>query len=103
MDLKSRQIKMASLQYVLIPVIFLFMYGLVVIVGKRVSVIKSGIAGGSEATGHLGGDQSVTQTGEEQIANPVRTSVTGDNEDSYSSDWSSTDVSENEDRGAGEY
>ena len=32
----------------------------------------------------------------------MRTSVTGDNEDSYSSDWSSTDVSENEDQGAGE-
>ena len=28
--------------------------------------------------------------------------MTGDNEDSYSSDWSSTDVSENEDQGAGE-
>ena len=73
------------------------------IVGKRVSVIKSGIGGGSEATGHLGGDQSVAQVGGEQPGNPVRTSVTGDNEDSYSSDWSSTDVSENEDQGAGEY
>ena len=28
----------------------------------------------------------------------MRTSVTGDNEDSYSSDWSSTDVSVNEDQ-----
>ena len=48
--------------------------------------------------GHLGGGQSVAQTGGEQAANPVRTSVTGDNEDSYSSDWSSTDVSVNEDQ-----
>ena len=62
------------------------------------SATKSGIGGGSEATGHLGGDQSVAQVGGEQAASPVRTSVTGDNEDSYSSDWSSTDVSENEDQ-----
>ena len=74
------------------------MYTCCNIVGKRVSVIKSGIGGGSEATGHLGGDQSVAQTGGEQTANPVRTSVTSDNEDSNSSDGSSTDVSENEDQ-----
>ena len=61
------------------------------------SATKSGITGGSEASGYLGGDQSVAQVGGEQTANPVRTSVTGDSEDSYSSDWSS-DVSENEDQ-----
>ena len=80
------------------------MYVLVRIVGKRVSATKSGIAGGSEATGNLiGGDQSVAQIGGEKTANLVSASVTGDNEDSYSSEWSSTDVSEDEDQDTGEY
>ena len=73
------------------------------IVGKHVSATKSGIAGGSEATGNLGGDQSVAQIGGEQTANLVSASVTGDNEDSYSSEWSSTDVSEDENQHLGEY
>jgi len=90
-------------QYVCNSYTFIFIHTCYNIVGKRVSATKSAIGGGSEASGHLGGDQSVAQTGGEQTANPVRTSVTGDNEASYSSDWSSTDVSENEDRGAGEY
>ena len=81
---------------------------LVMIVGRRVSATKSGIAGGSEATGNLGADQSVAQTGGVLTANRVNThltsdNMTGDNEDSDSSEWSSTDVSENEDEDAGEY
>ena len=81
---------------------------LVMIVGRRVSATKSEIADGSEATGNLGADQSVPQTGGVQTANRVSIcgtgdNVTGDNEDSDSSEWSSTDVSENEDQDAGEY
>ena len=84
-------------------VIRLFIYMLVMIVGRRVSATKSGIASGSEAAGNLGGDQSVAQFGGEKTANLVTTCVTGDNEDSYSSEWSSPDVSEDEDQDAGEY
>ena len=81
---------------------------LVMIVRRHVSATKPGIAGGNEATGNLGGDQSVAQIGGVQTANLVSTcgtgdNVTGDNEDSDSSEWSSTDVSENEDQDAGEY
>ena len=77
------------------------------VVGRCVSAIKSGIASGSEATGNLGADQSVAQTGRLQTANLVSTcgtgdNVTGDNEDSDSSDWSSTDVSEDENQHVGE-
>ena len=93
------------------------------VVGRCVSATNSGIAGGSEATGNLGGDQSVAQTGGVLTANLASTcvtgdnvtgdnvtgdnvtgdNVTGDNEDSDSSDWSSTDISENKDEDAGEY
>ena len=73
---------------------------LVMIVGRCVSATNSGIAGGSEATGNLGGDQSVAQTGGVLTA---KICGTGDNKDSDSSEWSSTDVSENEDQDAGEY
>ena len=96
-----------------IIIICLFIYMLVMVVRRCVSATKSGIAGGSEATGNLGADQSVAQTGGVLTANLASTrgtgdnvtgdNVTGDNEDSYSSDWSSTDVSENEDQDAGEY
>ena len=72
-------------------------------VGKHVSATKSGIACGTEATGNLGGDQSVAQTEGVQTANLVSTRVTGENEDSYSSEWSSTDVSEDENEHIGEY
>ena len=77
------------------------------IVGRRVSATKSGIASGSEATGNLGADQSVAQTGGVLTANLVSNcvtgdNVTGDNEDSDSSDWSSTDVSEDENQHVGE-
>ena len=81
---------------------------LVMIVGRCVSATKSGIAGGREATGNLGADQSVAQTGGVLTANLASTcgtgdNVTGNNEDTDSSDWSSTDVSENEDEDAGKY
>ena len=91
---------------------------LVMVVGRCVSATNSGIAGGSEATGNLGGDQSVAQTGGVLTANLASTcvtgdnvtgdnvtgdNVTGDNEDSDSSDWSSTDISENKDEDAGKY
>ena len=110
MDLERKpereQVRMVSLYNII--VICLFIYMLVMVVGRRVSATKSGIAGGREATGSLGGNQSVAQTGGVQTANRVSArltsdNVTGDNEDSDSSEWSSTDVSENEDQDAGEY
>ena len=66
------------------------------------SAIKSGIAGGSEATGNLGADQSVAQTGRLQTANLVSTRLTSDNEDSDSSELSCSDVSEDENQHVGE-
>ena len=110
MDLERKPVKMVCISHVSIIVIrlFIYIYMLVMIVGRHVSATKSGIAGGNEATGNLGGDQSVAQIGGVQTANLVSTcgtgdNVTGDNEDSDSSEWSSTDVSENEDQDAGEY
>ena len=70
------------------------------IVGRRVSAT---IAGGSEATGNLGGYQSVAQIGGVQTANLVSAYGIGDNEDSYSSEWSCSEVSEDENRHVGEY
>ena len=96
MDLKSKPVRMVSLYNTCLYHNYIYM-----LVGRRVSGTKAGIAGGSEATGNLGGDQSVEQIGGVQTANLVSTRVTGDNEDSDSNEWSSTEVSENEDQDAG--
>ena len=78
------------------------MHVLVMVVGRCVSATISGIAGGSEATGNLGADQSVAQTGRLQTANIVKICGTCNNEDSDSSEWSSSDVSEDENQHVGE-
>ena len=100
MDLERKPVRMVSLYNII--VICLFIYMLVMIVGRRVSATKSGIAGGSEATGNLGADQSVAQTGRLQTANLVSTRLTSDNEDSDSSELSCSDVSEDENQHVGE-